>query len=127
MPLVRIDLRRGKSAAYKKAISAGVYQALREIFGVPENDRFMVVTDRAEEDFLYEQSYLGIAHGADFVMLQITVSDTRSVEQKQALYARIVELLSKNPGIRPQDVMINLIDVGKENWSFGNGIAQYLV
>ncbi len=60
-------------------------------------------------------------------MLQITVSDTRSVEQKQALYARIVELLSKNPGIRPQDVMINLIDVGKENWSFGNGIAQYLV
>jgi 4-oxalocrotonate tautomerase len=126
MPLVRIDLRRGKSAAYKKAISDGVYQALREIFTVPENDRFMVVTDRADEDFIYEPSYLGIAHSADFVILQITVTNTRTVEQKQALYARIVELLGKNPGIRPQDVMINLIDVGKENWSFGNGIAQYV-
>jgi 4-oxalocrotonate tautomerase len=126
MPLVRIDLRRGKSAAYKKAISDGVYQALREIFTVPENDRFMVVTDRAEEDFFYEPSYLGIAHGADFVMLQITVTNTRTVEQKQALYARIVELLEKSPGIRRQDVMINLIDVGKENWSFGNGVAQYV-
>ncbi len=126
MPLVRIDLRLGKSAAYKKAISDGVYQALREIFTVPENDRFMVVTDRADEDFLYEPNYLGIDHGPDFVMLQITVSNTRTVEQKQALYARVVDLLEKNPGIRRQDVMINLIDVGKENWSFGNGIAQYV-
>jgi 4-oxalocrotonate tautomerase len=126
MPLVRIDLRRGKSAAYKKAISDGVYLALREIFTVPENDRFMVVADRAEEDFLYEPSYLGIDHSADFVMLQITVTNTRTVAQKQALYARIVELLGKNPGIRAQDVMINLIDVGKENWSFGNGVAQYV-
>ena len=126
MPLVRIDLRRGKPAAYKKAISDGVYQALREIFTVPENDRFMVVTDRDEADFIYEPSYLGIEHGSEFVMLQITVTNTRAVEQKQALYARIVELLGKNPGIRPQDVMINLIDVGKENWSFGNGIAQYV-
>ena len=126
MPLVRIDLRRGKPAAYKKAISDGVYQALREIFTVPENDRFMVVTDRDEADFIYEPSYLGIEHGSEFVMLQITVTNTRAVEQKQALYARIVELLGKNPGIRPQDVMINLIDVGKENWSFGNGVAQYV-
>jgi 4-oxalocrotonate tautomerase len=126
MPLVRIDLRRGKSAACKKAISDGVYQALREIFTVPENDRFMVVTDRSDEDLIYEPNYLGIEHGPDFVMLQITVSDTRTVEQKQALYARIVELLGKNPGTRPQDVMINLIDVGKENWSFGNGVAQYV-
>ena len=125
MPLVRIDLRRGKPAAYKKAISDGVYQALREIFTVPENDRFMVVTDRDEADFIYEPSYLGIEHGSEFVMLQITVTNTRTVEQKQALYARIVDLLGKDPGIRPADVMINLIDVGKENWSFGNGIAQY--
>src|ERR1700739_891468 len=126
MPLVRIDLRRGKPAAYKKAISDAVYQALREIFSVPENDRFMVVTDRDEADFFYEPHYLGIQHGPDFLMLQITVSDTRTVEQKQALYARNVELLAQSPGIRPQDVMINLIDVGKANWSFGNGIAQYV-
>jgi 4-oxalocrotonate tautomerase len=126
MPLVRIDPRRGKSAAYKKTICDGVYQALREIFTVPENDRFMVVTDRDDEDFIYARNYLGIEHGPNFVILQITVSNTRTVEQKQALYARIVVLLAENPGIRPQDVFINLIDVGKENWSFGNGIAQYV-
>ena len=126
MPLVRIDLRRGKSAAYKKAISDGVYQALREIFTVPENDRFMVVTDRADEDFLYEPSYLGIAHSPDFVMLQITVSNTRTVEQKQAFFASVAELLAESPGLRKEDVWINLVEVKKENWSFGNGIAQYV-
>jgi 4-oxalocrotonate tautomerase len=126
MPLVRIDLRRGKSAAYKKAISDGIYQALREIFTVPENDRFMVVTDRDDEDFIFARNYLGIEHGPDFLILQITVSNTRTVEQKQALYARIVALLAENPGVRPQDVFINLIDVDVANWSFGNGVAQYV-
>jgi 4-oxalocrotonate tautomerase len=126
MPLVRIDLRRGKSAAYKKTISDGIYQALREIFTVPENDRFMVVTDRDDEDFIFARNYLGIEHGPDFLILQITVSNTRTVEQKQALYARIVALLAENPGVRPQDVFINLIDVDVANWSFGNGVARYV-
>jgi 4-oxalocrotonate tautomerase len=126
MPLVRIDLRRGKSAAYKKAISDGIYQALREIFTVPENDRFMVVTDRDDEDFIFARNYLGIEHGPDFLILQITVSNTRTVEQKQALDARIVALLAEYPGVRPQDVFINLIDVDVANWSFGNGVAQYV-
>jgi phenylpyruvate tautomerase PptA (4-oxalocrotonate tautomerase family) len=126
MPLARIDLRRGKSAAYKKAISDGIYQALREIFTVPENDRFMVVTDRDDEDFIFARNYLGIEHGPDFVILQITVRNTRTIEQKQALYARIVALLAENPGVRPQDVFINLIDVDVANWSFGNGVAQYV-
>jgi 4-oxalocrotonate tautomerase len=126
MPLVRIDLRRGKSAAYKKAICDGVYRALRETFTVPEEDRFMVVAEHDDDDFIYSRTYLGIARGDDFVILQLTVSNTRSVEQKQALYARIVALLTENPGVRPQDVFINLLEVAKENWSFGNGIAQYV-
>jgi phenylpyruvate tautomerase PptA (4-oxalocrotonate tautomerase family) len=126
MPLVRIDLRRGKSAAYKKAICDGVYRALRETFTVPEEDRFMVVAEHDDDDFIYSRTYLGIARGDDFVILQLTVSNTRSGEQKQALYARIVALLAENPGVRPQDVFINLLEVAKENWSFGNGIAQYV-
>ena len=125
MPLVRIDLRRGKSAGYKKAICDGVYQALRDIFKVPENDRFMVVTDRDDADFIYSQTYLGIEHTKDFVILQLTVSNTRTVEQKKQLYARIVALLGENPGIKPQDVFINLVEVDISDWSFGNGIAQY--
>jgi 4-oxalocrotonate tautomerase len=126
MPLVRIDLRRGKSAEYKKAICDAVYQALREIFKVPENDRFMVVTDRDDADFIHSQTYLGIEHTNDFVILQLTVSNTRTVEQKKQLYARIVALLAENPGIKPQDVFINLVEVDISDWSFGNGIAQYV-
>jgi 4-oxalocrotonate tautomerase len=126
MPLVRIDLRRGKSADYKKAICDGVYQALREIFKVPENDRFMVVTDRDDADFVHSSEYLGIKYSRDFVILQLTVSNTRTVEQKKELYARIVALLAENPGIKPQDVFINLVEVEISDWSFGNGIAQYV-
>jgi 4-oxalocrotonate tautomerase len=126
MPLVRIDLRSGKSPEYRKAICDGVYRALRETFNVPEEDRFMVVTEHSADDLSFSPSYMDIARGEGFVMIQLTVSNTRTVEQKKALYARIVELLSENPGIRRQDVFINLVQVTTEDWSFGNGIAQYV-
>jgi 4-oxalocrotonate tautomerase len=126
MPLVRIDLRRGKSAEYKKAICDGVYQALREIFTVPENDRFMVVTDHDDADFIHSREYLGIKYTQDFVILQLTVSNTRTVEQKKQLYARVVALLGENPGIKPQDIFINLVEVDISDWSFSNGVAQYV-
>jgi 4-oxalocrotonate tautomerase len=126
MPLVRIDLLRGKSPQYRKAICDGVYQALRETFNVPDEDRFMAVTEHGSDDLSFSSSYMNIARSEDFVMIQLTVSNTRTVEQKKALYARIVELLSANPGIRPQDVFINLVQVTTEDWSFGNGIAQYV-
>ena len=126
MPLVRIDLRRGKSSAYKKAICAGIYRAMRETFTVPEDDRFMVITEHDADDFIYAESYLGIAHTEDLIFIQITVSDTRTVEQKQAFFNRIASLLTENPGVRKEDVFINLVECKKENWSFGNGIAQYV-
>ena len=59
------------------------------------------------------------------MIIQITANNTRNREQKQALYRRIVELLGEEPGIRPEDVFINLVEVLPENWSFGNGLAQY--
>jgi 4-oxalocrotonate tautomerase len=125
MPLARIDLKRGKPAAYRKAVLDGVYEALRETFDVPENDRFMLVSEHEDEDFDYSAHYLGIARSDDLVIVQLTVSNTRSVEQKKALYRRIVERLSASPGLRPEDVFINLVEVSKQNWSFGNGIAHY--
>jgi 4-oxalocrotonate tautomerase len=126
MPLVRIDLQKGKSAAYKKAIADGVYRALRETFTVPEEDRFIVVTEHDNEGFFYSHSYLNIERTDDLVFIQITVTNSRGVDQKKALFARIATLLSEEPGLRSQDVFINLLEVTKENWSFGNGIAQYL-
>jgi 4-oxalocrotonate tautomerase len=127
MPLVRIDLRKGKSAPYKKAIGDAVYRAMRETFVVPDEDRFMVVTEHDEDEFFYSKTYLNIERTDDLVLIQLTVTNSRNVDQKKALFARIVELLAQQPGLRPQDVFINLLEVQKENWSFGNGIAQYVM
>ena len=127
MPLVQVSLRRGKSASYHQAIFDGVYRALRETFNVPEDDRFMTVTEFDASTFSVSPTYLGIQRTDDAVILQITVSNTRPREQKQALYRRIVELLHESPGVRKEDVFINLVEVLPENWSFGNGIAQYVV
>jgi 4-oxalocrotonate tautomerase len=126
MPLSRVFLRKGKSAAHKQAILDGIYLALRETFDVPENDRFMVISEQDDENFDYDRTYLGIDRSDDFVIIQLTVSNTRPRAKKQALYRRIVERLSDKPGLRPQDVFINLVEVLPENWSFGNGIAQYV-
>jgi 4-oxalocrotonate tautomerase len=125
MPLVRVSLLQGKSDEYKRAIGEGVYQALRETFTVPEEDRFVTVSEHAEAEFQFSKTYMDIARTDDLVILQITVSNTRSIEQKKALFARIAELLAEKPGLRKEDVFINLLEVAKENWSFGNGIAQY--
>jgi phenylpyruvate tautomerase PptA (4-oxalocrotonate tautomerase family) len=125
MPLVRISLRRGKSSAHITALRHGIYQAMRETFNVPENDRFILVSQHDADEFDYDPIYLGIARSDDLVIVQITCNSGRTVEQKQALYRRIAENFSAGPGLRPEDVFINLVEVAKENWSFGNGIAQY--
>jgi phenylpyruvate tautomerase PptA (4-oxalocrotonate tautomerase family) len=126
MPFTRVSLRRGKPAAYRKALLDGIYRALRAVFDVPENDRFMVINEHDEADFSYPAEYLGISHSADIVLIQITISNTRPRPKKQALYREIVAELVKDPGVRPEDIVINLVEVLPENWSFGNGIAQYV-
>jgi 4-oxalocrotonate tautomerase len=126
MPLTRVTLRRGKPAAYRKAILDSLYLAMRETFAVPEGDRFMTISEHDEDDFVYGADYLGIQRSDDLVMIQLTVSNTRPVEQKQKLYRRIVERLTESPGLRPEDIFINLVEVLPENWSFGLGEAQYV-
>jgi len=126
MPLTRVSLRRGKPAAYRKAILDSLYRAMRETFDVPEGDRFMTITEHDDGDFSYGAGYLGIRRSDDLLIIQITVSNTRPVVQKQALYRRIAELLTESPGLRSEDIFINLVEVLPENWSFGNGEAQYV-
>jgi len=125
MPLVRISLRRGKSPQYIAAIRNGIYRAMIEAFNVPQNDRFILVQQHDADEFDYDPSYLDIPRTDDLVIIQITCNNTRTVEQKKAFYARVAELLSAEPGLRPQDVFISLLETAKENWSFGHGIAQY--
>ncbi len=125
MPLSRVSMRRGKPAAYRKAILEGLYQAMRETFDVPEGDKFMTISEHDADDFIYGADYLGIQRSDDLVIIQLTISNTRPLAQKQRLYRRIVELLTANPGLRAEDVFINLVEVLPENWSFGRGEAQY--
>ncbi|SDT07240.1 Tautomerase enzyme [Bradyrhizobium canariense] len=126
MPLTRVSLKQGKSPAYRKAILGSLYLAMRETFAVPEGDRFMTVSEHDEDGFVYGADYLGIQRSEDLVIIQITVSNTRPVEQKQQLYRRIVERLTASPGLRAEDIFINLVEVLPENWSFGLGEAQYV-
>lgn len=125
MPLVRIALREGKSPVYRRAVGEAVHLAMVEAIGVPPLDRFQVITEHAAGDLVYDPTYLGIERTDAVVFVQITLNAGRTTDQKRALYARMTELLAKDPAIRPQDVLISLVEVPKENWSFGNGEAQY--
>jgi 4-oxalocrotonate tautomerase len=124
MPLARIDLRKGKDAAYRREIGRVVYEAMIGV-GVPQNDRFQVIHEHEADDFLFDADYLGIHRTDDLVIIQITWNEGRTVEQKKALYKAIAEGLKAAIGLRLEDVFINFVEVKKENWSFGNGIAQY--
>ncbi len=125
MPLVRIDLRAGKSTDYRRAIGDQVHRAMVETINVPSLDRFQVIAEHPAEGLIYDPTYLDIARTDDVIFIQIALYAGRTVEQKRALYERIAALLAENPGVRPQDVLINLVEVARENWSFGDGVAQY--
>ena len=127
MPLVRISLREGKPETYRRALADGIHRAMVETISVPPLDRFQVITEHPAESLIYDPAYLGIVRSDDVVFVQITLNAGRSTEQKRALYARMAELLGVNPGLRPQDLLISLVEVSRENWSFGNGQAQYAV
>lgn len=125
MPLVRISLREGKPPGYRRALGESIHRAMVETINVPLLDRFQVITEHPADGLIYDPTYLGIDRTDDVVFVQITLNAGRSIEQKRALYARMTRLLAEHPGVRPQDVLINLVEVPRENWSFGNGEAQY--
>lgn len=126
MPLVRIDLKRGKAADYRRALADGVYEAMREAVGIPENDRFIVINEHDADNLSYDRHYLGIERSDDTVIVQIALRKGRSVEVKQALYRAIAEKLHRTIGLRPADVFVTLVENGPEDWSFGDGVAQYV-
>jgi len=125
MPLVRISLREGKSEPYRKALADGAHQAMVEAIEIPPQDRFQIITEDSANDLIYDPTYLGVQRSDDVVLVQITLSAGRKPGQKRKLFQRMGEILAKDPGLRPQDLMINLVETAWENWSFGNGEAQY--
>jgi|SRR5215469_7905892 len=127
MPLVRIDLREGTTPEYRKAIADGVHQAMVEAMAVPAADRFQVIAEYRTHELIYDANYLSVPRSDQVVFIQITLSAGRKPGQKRALFKRIAELLEKSPGVRKEDVLVNLVETTWENWSFGNGEAQYQI
>ena len=126
MPLVRIDLLQGKTPEYRAQVGQIVYRALLDAFTVPKDDRFQVIAEHSAAELLYDRNYLGIHRTDDCIFVQITLSAGRTVEMKQRFYKAVADGLHETLKLRREDVFINLVEVPKENWSFGNGEAQYV-
>jgi phenylpyruvate tautomerase PptA (4-oxalocrotonate tautomerase family) len=122
---VRVDLVHGKPADYRREIGAVIYDAMIETLGVPLDDRFQVITEHPREDFVFDPGYLGITRTEDCVFIQVTLNAGRTVDVKRAFYRAVADGLHQRLGLRREDVFIGLVEVQKENWSFGNGEAQY--
>jgi phenylpyruvate tautomerase PptA (4-oxalocrotonate tautomerase family) len=126
MPLVRVDIQQNPNPEFAKRIGEQIYAALRSCINVPEHDNFQILTEHDAQHLIYDPQYLGIQRSDGVVFIQITISEGRSVEKKQLLFKTIADNLHAELAVRLEDVFINLIEVKKENWSFGNGIAQYV-
>jgi phenylpyruvate tautomerase PptA (4-oxalocrotonate tautomerase family) len=125
MPLVRIDLQKGKDASYRQKAGQVIYEAMLATINVPKDDRFQIIAEHASDNFIFDPDYLGIHRTNDLIIVPIFLNEGRTLAQKQAFYKAIADGLSEALGIRKEDVFIGLVEVKKENWSFGNGIAQY--
>ena len=125
MPLVRISLIEGKPESYLQKLGDLVHGAMVETISVPAQDRFQIITEHKKSHFIYDPAYLDIRRTDGLIIIQITLNQGRTVEKKRALYRRIAELLQQEMNVRKEDVLVSLVEVAKENWSFGNGEAQY--
>jgi 4-oxalocrotonate tautomerase len=125
MPLVRIDLVAGKSVEFRKTLGEIIYQAMRDTINVPPNDKFQIITEHAAGEINVADNYLGNSYSLDIMLIQITMNAGRTVEMKKALFKRIADDIHAQLKVRRDDVVLNLVEVAKENWSFGGGVAQY--
>ena len=126
MPLVRIDLLEGKSEQYRAQVGDILYKTLVDVLNVPQNDRFQVITEHTKANLPFDREYLGIHRSDDCIVFQITLNSGRSTELKQRFYKALADRLHETIKIRKEDVLVNFVEVPKENWSFGNGEAQYV-
>jgi len=125
MPLVKIHLRRGKTPEYRRSVADAIHEALVSQANVPADDRFQILCEHDDDAIIAHPSYAGANRSRDLVIIEITLNTGRTLEIKKNLYADIADRLGKAADVRPDDVMINLIEVSKENWSFAKGTCTY--
>ena len=127
MPLVRISLMKDqrRGADFGRRVGEVVYRAMVDTINVPADDNFQVIDEHGPDTLIYDPNYLGISRGDGFIVIQVTLNEGRTIELKKAFYKAVAENLHRELGVRMEDVFIGLVEVKKENWSFGNGVAQY--
>ena len=131
MPLVTLSLEAGRTREEKHRLADAVYEAMRAAVGIPENDRFVAVREHAAGDLIADPcqdrpGYLGVQRSGHPVFVEITLRRGRGVEQKQALYREIAERMGATGLVKPEDLLIVLQENDVADWSFGNGVAQYV-
>lgn len=125
MPLIQIHLVKGKPAKYIKAICDGIHTALKTAWNIPDNDRFQLVSEYKKAHFHFDKTIWGVKRSNDLIAIYIT-SISRSVAMKKKLYRELVKNLEQNPKVKKEDIFVTIVTVGREDWSFGNGIAQLI-
>jgi len=125
MPLVRISLMKGTKKGFAKQLGEIVYRSMADTINVPPKDHFQIITEHDQDSLIYDPEYLDIARTDGVIIIQITLNEGRTVELKKNLYRTLAQRLHQELGVRLEDVFISLVEVKKENWSFGNGLAQY--
>ena len=126
MPFVRISLKKGKSKAFKTALSNSVHQALVNAFNIPKDDIFQVIAEFDEENIIFPSSYMGIEHTSDIIFISIVAKGGRSADMKKSLYSLIAENVEKSTNHNKSDLIIVLNENTEEDWSFGDGIGQLI-
>lgn len=126
MPLVRIHVPKGKSVEYRRTISDVIYETTITVLNVPENNRFHIISEHSTADLVIDPSYFGIQRSESAIIIQITLNEGRAtLDLKKVYFKALADGLHERLGLRREDVFINLVEVKKENWSLGNGEAQY--
>lgn len=125
MPLVKIHLRRGKTPEYRRSVADAIHEALVSQANVPADDRFQIIFEHDDDAIIAHPTYANANRSNDLIIIEITLNAGRTLEIKKNLYADIAARLGAAADVRPDDVLINLVEVTKENWSFAKGIATY--
>ncbi len=121
MPLVNISILKGKSPDYIKAVANGVNSAVIETMSFPVDDRYQIIHEVEPYCLQFQK------RTEDRIMMHLIMRAGRSNKSKQAFYAKVVENLTADPGIDPANVLITISENHDIDWSFRDGVAQFVI
>jgi phenylpyruvate tautomerase PptA (4-oxalocrotonate tautomerase family) len=116
VPLVRVEVRRGRSEAEKAALLESIHRVLVEALRIPDDDRTQRLIEHDPGDF-----EIPPGKSDRYTLVEITMFPGRSLEAKKRLYQGIVGALGEQ-GVPASDVLIVLHEPPLENWGVQGGL-----